>query len=1335
MPQEFVLKDLQSPLSSALPTSIGSEDGDKKKSGLTQAPESDGSGKSLSLDGLSTPSGSPAPKVQFGIPPISIDDNPEDDIDPLTNFFRTVYKDMIVSSKSSYQEIKGFHGASLQTLQEAEKDYRTDDGASAFFGHTLSSIAPTALAIVAGVAGAPITAGILAIGALGYYVLGGAGGALRDLRIYEDESGKDFSPAVESSVAVGAGLAIGASEMLGAKIIGRKFVQGLTKVALKEIGDAYRTKNLTLATKLIVKEVTKSGVLSAGVEAGEEGLENTINNFIVSVYNPDKRTLEGLTEGLGQAMKMGAVGGLILGGGGKAMKLGVDKNDMIRMSGDYLNKQTSDQLINDIQTKMPNISKDEATGVTMLLVARANKMGMEVSEVLNNPTVQDELFGGSARLLSNSLSEQTFPDLIQSVGHIYTQTLDADEQAIVNKLFKVDEGAWTEEHSNKFAESFQAYITKGKTTNKEMKTLFDDFNAWMSNVYKSAKLQDKDVTMNRDVSKMFNQMLTTYEETRKDKAFENLQALQDRQAAYTEYLALPYTYFKEGVSKIGRKLDVQYRFKDAPNTGLAAKLIHSIGRQNEIEGLRLYGEMYKSVRSQGISRKHSIEKLNSLVFLYEDDAKWNALTAEEQETLQPARDILSTYMKESLKSYKTTGGLTLGFEERIMDTLHTRLAELQGKKVRGSKAQIKHQRRIENVEVMIEKAKDMHFLPIPLNLWLNSILAGKPELGRQVLSILASKKRQTFMIADLFDKKHKLNLKESDVRMGDIIASYAKKKGKDLGFLNLREALIEDGIAIQKKRDKTGNVNKAWTKAMYNRGFVNTPIYTPFLYDYMVKNDFFQYLDGITRRADNLGIPSKILNVTKMTQFINPFFLPMYDIVQGVMLGSTTKLTVRMLTGATLGAKVGAAGGVVGGALGGITGAVVGLISDKRFRSAIHSVVTKDAKYQVAVGDGLTSTPYANPLQTYQEQMKAMASATPELRNLVTNFVTANPINIFKAIYTLSWNTAWGLDAVIRTYSYDYLMDKKGMTSEEAAQRAALFHGDYAGVPARTRNQLNRLFFTPTFKVAMGKLYMNMINGFGQTIAPTVKTSKEAKANFYAILRMIAMLGAWDMLMLSIGYDRDEFGRRYTKEVDTDEGKKESVLTFSAPHNMFLKYYYRAKSSFSPGVDMKLMRFLKSNSWELHPLYRVSYQALTNEKSDGTPIYGHYEDPMVKVMKRSSYVLQGLLPLIKVFGDGIEDPKARAQLKKELGQTTELLTRHFTFTYLRLPKEIRESHDIQRLRIWFKEDIDNVFRDIGEVPSAVIENRLENLIKVHNKMIKAFDNEFYKEIETMEDSD
>jgi hypothetical protein len=1323
MPQEFVFKDLQSPLAVRL--------SDEKKSGLTPAPP-DGSGKLLSLDGLSTPSGLPAPSLQFGIPPISIDDNPEEDVDALTNFFRTVYKDMIVGTKSSYQELKGQHVAGLRTLQEAEREYKTDDGASAFFGHTLSSIAPTALAIGAGVVGSPVLAGILAIGALGYYVLGGAGGALRDLRLYEDESGKEFSPAVESSVAVGAGLAIGASEMLGAKIIGRKFIQGMTKVALKEIGDAYRAKNLTLATKLITKEVVKSGALSAGIEAGEEGVENTINNFIESVYNPDKRTLEGLTEGLAQAMKMGAVGGLILGGAGKGLKLGVDKNDLIRMSGEYLNKETSNQLIRDIQTKMPNVSKDEAIGVTMLLVARANKMGMEVNEVLENPAVQDELFGGNARLLNNSLGEQTFPDLIQSIGHIYARTLDADEQAIANKLFKVGEGEWTEEHSKKFAESFQAYITKGKTTNKEMKGLFVDFNAWMSNVYKSAKLQDKDATMNKEVSRMFNQMLTTYEETRKDKAFENFQALQDRQAAYTEYLAMPYTYFKEGMNKIGRKLDIQYRFKDAPNTGLAAKLIHSIGKQNEVEGLRLYGDMYKSIKSQGVSRKHTIEKLNELVFLYEDDAKWNLLTVEEKEILQPAKVLLRNYMKESLKSYKTTGGLTLGFEERIMDTLHTRLAELQSKTVRGNKARIKHSERIRKIEEMIERAKGMHFLPIPINLWLNSILAHKPELGRQVLSILAAKKRQTFMIADLFDKKHGLDIKESDVRMGDILASYARKKGKDLAFLNLREALIEDGIAVKKKRDKNGKVNKHWTKTMNNAGFVNTPIYTPFLYDYMVKNDFFQYLDGITRRADNLGIPSKILNITKMTQFYNPLFLPMYDIIQGVMLGSTTGLTARMLTGAGVGAKVGAVGGVVGGALGGFIGGGIGLISDKRFRSAIRSVVTKDAKYQGAVSNGLTSTPYPNPLQNYQEQMNTMASGTPELRNLITNFATVNPVKIFKAVYTLSWNTAWQLDGIIRMYSYNYLIDKKGLSPEKAAQRAALFHGDYAGVPARTRNQMNRLFFTPTFKVAMGKLYINMIHGFGQTIAPTIKTSADAKNNFYAVLRMVAMLGAWDMLMMSLGYDRDQFGRRYVKEVETEEGKKESVLTFSAPHNMFLKYAYRANEAFGPEVDNAMMQLVKSNSWEIHPLYRVSFAIASNEKSDGSPIYGHLEPYEGKLMKMTAYMIKGLLPILKIYGGEVESADAREQLKKEIGQTSELLTRYFTFTYLRMPKEVRMSNSIQRLKAFFHEDINNVYKDIGEVPNAVLEERYKELLKKVNKILKSYNVDMYGELDELD---
>ena len=267
---------------------------------------------------------------------------------------------------------------------------------------------------------------------------------------------------------------------------------------------------------------------------------------------------------------------------------------------------------------------------------------------------------------------------------------------------------------------------------------------------------------------------------------------------------------------------------------------------------------------------------------------------------------------------------------------------------------------------------------------------------------------------------------------------------------------------------------------------------------------------------DSMKLLDKGLALTKMGQFINPLFLPIYDVWQATMAGSISPLRpIRTF---------------------------------KNIQRAVTDFRSQGDSWQEAGLHGARSTPYVNPIAQYDEYIQRIAEhPNPFIRAMNGIFSQ----DILRQTYNTSWKTAWALDGFVRQITYRHLSDNLGFKPSDAGRLTALYHADYAGIPTSTRKKLNRVFFTPSFKVAMSKLYLRMIK---DSISVSVKAgeniikgrrigeniSQEEKLMMGGLGRTIGIVMTMDILMTSfMGFERDEWGRRYTKEVETTEGKKE----------------------------------------------------------------------------------------------------------------------------------------------------------------------------------------------------
>jgi hypothetical protein len=403
-----------------------------------------------------------------------------------------------------------------------------------------------------------------------------------------------------------------------------------------------------------------------------------------------------------------------------------------------------------------------------------------------------------------------------------------------------------------------------------------------------------------------------------------------------------------------------------------------------------------------------------------------------------------------------------------------------------------------------------------------------------------------------------------------------------------------------------------------------------------------------------------------MFQFYNPFFLPMYDVVQHAMLQG------------------------------------VGMVkAPKYITKAIRSKLKHDVDFYEAMENGLASKPYSNPWASHVRMINSLKRTTGE--KALETLKLHHPVERLKDVYTLSWNTAWHLDETVRLMSYHALRDK-GFSPRKAAQISAKFHADYASVPPKTRHFLNNIFFTPTFKIAMGKLYVDMVKG---AIKPTTKTRR---AYAKGLLYTFGIIQGFDTYMVSQGYDRDQWGRRYTRKIQTDEGEREIVITWSTPANMWHKYFFRTEQAREAGRDETLIkRFMEANSWEFHPVYRTGYDLLYAHKKN---IYSRFDPNHKKLGKSLLYVTKEWLRLTNALG--LDDPTSKAKkdkiiLDREMGKLGHGLISIFAFTYTRGSPEQQQAYKV--LNEW------KAFRKEAQREKEIEPTKLEVFIKRLEKII------------------
>jgi len=695
-------------------------------------------------------------------------------------------------------------------------------------------------------------------------------------------------------------------------------------------------------------------------------------------------------------------------------------------------------------------------------------------------------------------------------------------------------------------------------------------------------------------------------------------------------------------TKIASKLSIEAPFikVGAKETGFQVKnyysnigLAHDKGLK-EINDLNKFNFKLPTVKESGFKVSGEID-YTDITYLTERPGYFVKLTPEERKAVSPAKRSIKEFYKEWEDKLREMGWLEEPFPKSLITRNTNKIKDMKLSlprlKTPEAKATVKAE--IDKLQDQIDRIKKqkIQFVSIPAKLILAKAETD-PALHQKIMSILPHWGRKTITVKDLVEAGI-MTRKEADIRY--IIGEYSDRMGRKLALGKIFENAEKEGL-IKSQAEKPD-----WaTPRIYVKGqHVSIPQLRgkrldPFFSDVMT--DFF------SRGEVGMG---GAFGLAKMLQFYNPLFMPMYDVWQSA-----------------------------------VTGTLLNIKAPKYIAQGIKDTVKKTDNYWSAYENGTFSKPFVIPYDKWEYQFTEAMKG-----NKIGEFLkkAVLPTNWIPMSYTASWHTAWKLDETIRMMTFNYLKDK-GMSDREAGQLAALFHSDYASVPPKTRKTLNKVLFTPTFKITMSKLYLNMFKGIGHLATNKKINTEDRILARGAWLALAGMMGI-SLYFKSQGYEEVEKFRKYVKEVETDEGLKENVITLANPFNIPWRYYYRIKGAFKPQTTNVAQKLLQIVKWDLHPVWRIASDVVDNYNYQ---VYNPFDSKEKIALDIALYTTGKIVKITEGLLESAKEGEIKADafkaLQKDLGQLEAIVLKPFIFNYIRETKNVRKGWAINKLQKDFK---------------------------------------------------
>jgi hypothetical protein len=105
-----------------------------------------------------------------------------------------------------------------------------------------------------------------------------------------------------------------------------------------------------------------------------------------------------------------------------------------------------------------------------------------------------------------------FGTVVHEFGHLFEQDLQGQDKATVEKWLGVTDGEWSKKQKEQWARGYERYKRDGKAPTPALTRLYDKFNKWMGEIYKSVAGSPIDVDIPPDVREVFDRMFLPAEQ-------------------------------------------------------------------------------------------------------------------------------------------------------------------------------------------------------------------------------------------------------------------------------------------------------------------------------------------------------------------------------------------------------------------------------------------------------------------------------------------------------------------------------------------------------------------------------------------------------------------------------------------------------------------------------------------------------------------------------------------------------------------------------------------------------------------------------------------------------
>jgi len=673
-------------------------------------------------------------------------------------------------------------------------------------------------------------------------------------------------------------------------------------------------------------------------------------------------------------------------------------------------------------------------------------------------------------------------------------------------------------------------------------------------------------------------------------------------------------------SKIGSKLNVEYPFQKIGANETGFAVKNYFDQINKhIDQGKVVA---KEIKGLGLSK----EQLNNVVLQSESS------TPPKDSTEKKAWLMIRSYFDKSLEALKEQGVLKKGFHERIASQLLSEIKALDDLiKISKGNNKLKLMKQAKDLTEQLKEISKLRFVSIPVRALFESKVKSDPALTKRAIKFLNKKVRKTITLQDLVDSGL---VDKKDLTPEMIISNYSRKYGRDIALAKIIKAAKKEGLATIEPKE----------------GYVKIPGYiAPELSKYYINPVFADFIQGYTS-PKTFNAWEKTSSLLKGWSFYNPIILPANDMWQQVWAVVGQPQNWLKLPGS--------------------------------WKQAFKDIIKKTPNFWEAYDNGLFSSPFVELEKNIKSFTLNVKESGPSPFLDILKKIIKYPAELHNKIYNAMGIVAWNADKTIRLATYNWLRTQ-GLSAREAAQTAALYHGDYARVPPATRRKLNKFLYTPTFKLVMGAALKENFKNVYKVVTAILKGEKinpDERARASGLIGIAVVLGAGHLLMKSMGWESEIPCLRYKKDIIDEDGKKKTIhMSFSLPFTLYWKFANRAiEATSKPGIENRLMKFLRSMKYETGVPVQIIWELMENKNRQWKEIYSPRAPLYEQVYQVMSYMAKRVFPIIgSKTGEAFRDPKEQAKVEYELGTVVNSLP--FLFPYITERTEVINSRKVKYL--------------------------------------------------------